>query len=206
LGKAGTQGGNVSILNFDDRINQQPTDVTLAYATRADFQRIFTEDIGSLHLLALLLTADLQKAEQVFVAGLEESIRGNPVFKQWARSWSKRVIIRNAIKLVAPSPAGQENSAPSTCAADAPSEKNAWIAAIMQLPAFERFIFVISVLEGHSESDCASLLGCSMQEMNRARSRALTRIAAAGLKDSSKNSRFSGRRCAGSPKADFAPV
>jgi DNA-directed RNA polymerase specialized sigma24 family protein len=167
----------MSILSFDNGTNRQHN-VASAYATRSDFQRIFTEDMESLHLLALLLTADAATAEQVFVAGLEESVHGNPVFKEWARSWSKRVIIRNAVKLLAPFPSALEDSPAPTCASDAASEKDAWTVAIMQLPAFERFAFVILVLEGHSESDCASLLGCGMREMIRARSRALARIAA----------------------------
>lgn len=175
-----TDGGNMSIFHFDDRRKQQATDRALAYATRADFQKIFTEDMSALHLLALLLTADAAKAEQCFVAGLEESIHGNPVFREWARSWSKRVIIRNAIKLLAPVP-GQAETAVVACAggSTAASEKqDAWTRSIIRLPAFERFVFVILVLEGHSESDCAGLLGCGMQEMIQAKSRALRQVAA----------------------------
>ena len=85
------------------------------YATCKDFQQIFKEDMAGLHLLAYLLTADKTKAEQCFVAGLEDSIHGNLVFKQWARTWSKRAIIQNAIKTVAPAVAQgaavQENAA-----------------------------------------------------------------------------------------------
>jgi hypothetical protein len=178
----------MSILTFDNKTTGQPHDVALAHATRSDFQRIFTEDMGSLHLLALILTADAAKAELVFVAGLQESIHGNPVFKEWARSWSKRVIIRNAIKLLAPCPSAPDGPTLSACPTDAALpdavlEKDSWIATIMRLPAFERFVFIILVLEGHSESDCASLLGCSMQEMIRARSRALEHIAAAHATD-----------------------
>jgi DNA-directed RNA polymerase specialized sigma24 family protein len=191
----------MSIFNFDDRRNRQAADRELAYATRSDFQRIFTEDMGALHLLAMLLTADAAKAEQCFVAGLEESIHGNPVFKEWARSWSKRVIIRNAIKLLSPLPAQAETSDSRPFAGYAPSEKDAWTATIMQLPAFERFVFVILVLEGHSESDCASLLGCSMQEMIRARSQALARVAA--VRGSSV---FQGVTCTGFPlRLTWAP-
>jgi hypothetical protein len=170
-------GGNMSILNFDDRRNRQAADRALEYATRTDFQRIFTEDMSALHLLALLLTADAVKAEQCFVAGLEESIHGNPVFKEWARTWSKRVIIRNAIKLLAPAPGTVETEESGEHAAEVLSEKDAWTSTIIELPAFERFVFVILVLEGHTESDCASLLGCGMQEMIRARSRALAQVA-----------------------------
>lgn len=167
----------MSIFHFDDWPNPQTTDRPLTHASRADFQRIFIEDMSTLHLLSLLLTADTVKAEQCFVSGLEESIHGNPVFKEWARSWSKRVIIRNAIKLMSPAP-GLPATLESSSVTDASSDKDLWTATVLQLPAFERFVFVILVLEGHSESDCASLLGCSMQEMIRARSHALAHVAA----------------------------
>jgi DNA-directed RNA polymerase specialized sigma24 family protein len=149
----------------------------LEYATRNDFEKIFNDDMSALHTLAFLLTADEAKAEQCFVAGLEESIQGNPVFRQWARSWSKRVIIRHAIKVMAPAP-GQANSlSASLPARQAKSERDALLYPILQLPPFERFVFVISVLEGHSASDCASLLGCTLSELTRARSQALTHVA-----------------------------
>ena len=37
----------MSIFNLDHKPNQLSTDRALAYATRADFQRIFTEDMGA---------------------------------------------------------------------------------------------------------------------------------------------------------------
>ena len=58
----------------------QATQVSLngstAYATRLDFCRIFSEEMNSLYLLALLLTADAGKAEQCFVAGIGDSVEG----------------------------------------------------------------------------------------------------------------------------------
>src|SRR5580698_10217757 len=101
--------------NNRDRSNERATE----YATCKDFQQIFTEDMVGLHRLAFLLTADQAKAEQCFVAGLDESIHGNPVFRQWARTWSKRAIIRNAIKMVAPMP-----SRPATAEVAAASLQN----------------------------------------------------------------------------------
>ncbi len=146
------------------------------YATRRDFQEIFIEDMDALHTLAFLLTADQAKAEQCFVAGLEESIEGNPVFRQWARSWSKRVIIRNAIKLIAPTP-GEPSEIPANLfVQETASEKDTWINLVLELPAFERFAFVISVLEGHSLSDCATMLGCTNTQLAQARADALEHI------------------------------
>ena len=63
------------------------------YASSDDFRRVFDEDMNSLYLLSFLLTADREKAEQCFVSGLEDAVEGNPVFKEWARSWARRVII-----------------------------------------------------------------------------------------------------------------
>ena len=68
------------------------------YASSSDFRQIFDEDMKGFYLLAFLLTADRKKAEQCFVSGLEDAVNGNPVFKEWARSWARRAIIRNAVR------------------------------------------------------------------------------------------------------------
>ena len=46
-------------------------------------------------------------------------------------------------------------------------------AVIVSLRAFERFVFVMSVLEGQSDEDCQRLLRCSQQEVMMAREVAL---------------------------------
>src|ERR1051326_5529549 len=98
---------------FSRKQSQLARERATEYATCKDFQQIFKEDMAGLHLLAYLLTADPAKAEQCFVAGLEDSIHGNPVFKQWARTWSKRAIIQNAIKTIAPA-LSRDNMAPGS--------------------------------------------------------------------------------------------
>jgi hypothetical protein len=39
------------------------------------------------------------------------------------------------------------------------------IDALLQLADFDRFVFVMSVLEHYSEHDCALLLGCSVRDI-----------------------------------------
>lgn len=142
------------------RKNKRLHEQAAEFATRADFEKIFTEDMHGLHLLALLLTADEAKAEQAFVAGLEDSIHSNPVFRQWARSWSKRAIIKNAIKLVAPvSAAEAANTSVQPQTGDA--QADALIACVTRLEPLQRFVFVMAVLEGYSTTECAALLACS---------------------------------------------
>ena len=149
---------------------------TTLYATGGDFCRIFKEDMQSLYLLALVLTADPVKAEQCFVAGLDDCTSGNPVFEEWARSWARRVIVKNAIRSLTPDIA-QNNPALATGdlgttklpAGLAGSGLPAELSALLQLPARERFAFVMSFCEGYSDHDCALLLGCTRESLAAAR-------------------------------------
>ncbi len=50
-------------------------------------------------------------------------------------------------------------------------------ARVVALPAFERFVFVMSVLERFSDQDCSILLGCSRQDVALARTQAAEHIA-----------------------------
>ena len=43
---------------------------------------------------------------------------------------------------------------------------------------FERFVFVMAVLEGYSLRECSALLGCPVQDVVTAKSLALQRLAA----------------------------
>lgn len=149
------------------------------YASCKDFQQIFAEDMAGLHQLAFLLTVDHTKAEQCFVAGLDDSIRGNPVFRQWARAWSKRAIIQNAIKMVGPVPSRPGTMTPSSLQ-NGGSGKNAAVhiaSSVASWEPFERFVFVMAVLEGYSPRECSTLLGCQVQDVITAKSLALQRLA-----------------------------
>ncbi len=161
--------------NESQRARERATE----YATCKDFRQIFTEDMAGLHLLAYLLTADMTRAEQCFVAGLDDSIRGNQVFKQWARAWSKRAIIQNAVKIMKPAVgqgvAVEEKSARSEQSAAVP--ENPLIDLVMQWMPFERFVFVMSVLEGYSVRECSALLACRDQDVIAAKSQVLQRLA-----------------------------
>jgi hypothetical protein len=51
------------------------------------------------------------------------------------------------------------------------------IDAVLRLADFDRFVFVMSVLEHYSEHDCALLLRCSVREIWEGRTRALKELA-----------------------------
>ena len=145
------------------------------YASQADFRRVFQEDMNRLYLLSLLLTGERDLAELCFVGGLKMSSKGNPVFKEWATSWARRTIILNAIRMVRPRLGDPQRFSVSPKGAGANVISRPEIANVIALPPFERFVFVMSVLECHTEQECSLLLGCTRREAREARERALRR-------------------------------
>lgn|SRR5208282_1419520 len=151
------------------------------YSTTTDCYRFFAEERKSLYWLAFLLTADDNMAEQCFVGGLGECVDQNHVSAERARSWARRAIVEDAIRMIRPVP---EKSA-NRCFVDAKSPTTVGarnpFAFIVSLRAFERFVFVLSVLEGQSEEDCQSLLRCTREELVMARKSALKHFEEANL-------------------------
>jgi DNA-directed RNA polymerase specialized sigma24 family protein len=152
--------------------NQEPA----LYATRSEFCRIFEKDMNRLFLLSFLLTGNRTVAEQCFVGGLHIAQEGNLVFKEWAESWARRAIILNAIRMIRPRPV-PDGTLPSTESGTVSEfAEQAEIARIVDLPAFERFAFVMSVLERYSDQECSLLLSCTRGDVAEARTRALDRM------------------------------
>jgi DNA-directed RNA polymerase specialized sigma24 family protein len=150
-----------------------------AYATAADFEQIFTEDMSGLYLLSFLLAGDRDKAEECFVAGIGESTKGNPVFKEWARLWVRRSIIQSAIRLIAPrqhSESAMRNFAVARTMDKLPLVLQTEVSAILELAPLERFVFVMSALERYSDHDYSILLGCARRDVTAARARALQQL------------------------------
>ena len=149
------------------------------YATCHDFFKIFDEDMHGLYQLSFLLTGDRQKGERCFVEGMEDCAKGNRVFREWAHTWAKRVIVQNAIRELKPRPSHSDSSGLIPTAF---SHKNGPIEhfdvdAVLRLADFERFVFVLCVLERYREYECALLLGCSASEVREARTEAIQELA-----------------------------
>ena len=152
------------------------------YASHEDFHTIFIEDLKELYQLSFLLTRDPAKAERCLVTGLVDCVSGNKVFREWAHSWAKRAIVQNAIRELTPRPS-QSNSSLSGAKHSNMAQYSrdpgghVEIDAVLQLADFDRFVFVMSVLERYSEHDCALLLGCSAGDVREGRTRALKELA-----------------------------
>jgi DNA-directed RNA polymerase specialized sigma24 family protein len=150
-----------------------------AYATAADFEQLFTDEMSGLYLLSFLLAGDRDKAEECFIAGIGESTKGKRVFKEWARSWARRSVIQSAIRLMVPrqhSESTRRNPAVARDIDKLPLVLQAEVSAIVELAPLERFVFVMSVLERYSDHDCSILLGCVRRDVTAARGRALQQL------------------------------
>ncbi len=145
------------------------------YAKRADFCELFEREMKPLYLLAFLLTANHQDAEKCFAAAVDEALEEPAVFKEWAESWVKRSLIRNAVGIVSPAStrSGGDRDLWNRGQEEAPGDNG--IDAVTQLAPLERFVFVMSILERYSILDCSLMLGCSMRKVVQARMRALHR-------------------------------
>jgi hypothetical protein len=160
------------------------------YATREEFLKIFDQDMNALYQLSFLLTGDHQKAERCFVAGIEDCATESRVFREWARAWAKRVVVKNAIRELNP----RRNDS-SSCSIPTIVSHNRQSSSpighfdmdsVLGLADFERFVFVLCVLERYREHECALLLGCSASEVRDARTRAIEELASNGEMPSSR--------------------
>jgi hypothetical protein len=151
------------------------------YATREDFCKIFYEDLNGLYQLSLLLTGDHRKGERCFVAGIDDCAKENRVFREWARAWAKRVIVKNAVRELNPRRKDSSScSIPTVFSHNRQSSSPIGhfdVDSVLGLADFERFVFVLCVLERYREYECALLLGCSASEVREARTQAIEELA-----------------------------
>jgi hypothetical protein len=148
------------------------------YASNEEFGSAFECERVSLQTLALLLTANSEAAKRCLIRAFRECIASSSVSKEWVLSWARRMVIRNAISLVM-SPGDQSfvntnDAADNGLIAFSPDDSLGAIAtseSILDLPEFDRFVFVICVLERYSIHDCALLLGKTPGEVSEVRNR-----------------------------------
>jgi hypothetical protein len=154
------------------------------FATHEDFIKVFHDDMNGLYQLSILLTGDHEKAEKCFVAGIEDCVKENRVFREWARSWAKRIIVANAIRELKPRPSLLSSSPTATVFSHSDQSSGSGghfdLETVLGLGNFERFVFVMSVLENYSHHECALLLGCSVLEIRRGRIHSLEELASSG--------------------------
>lgn len=137
-------------------------------ARKEEFVNVFRSERMGLKQLAFLLTANAEKADRCLLLALRECTASSSVSRAWVHTWTRRAVIRIAIGLVTGSEGqssietidAEEESVIGLPVED-PSGSRANSMPILDLPEFDRLVFVICVLERYSVHDCALLLGRS---------------------------------------------
>jgi hypothetical protein len=147
------------------------------------------EFIEGMCLLSFLLTADRETAETCFSSALQDYLEAQGGFMDWAKQEGRQAVIRNAVQMMRPAPKPGFGWPFHTTARPLVSAAYQPFTAITSLSTFERFVFVLSALEGFSEEECAALLQCTFQEVARGREVA-ERVFAAEDRDSDMTSEW----------------
>ena len=155
-----------------DGINVNTND----YARHEDFCAIFRNHLDRLYLLALILVGDELIAEKCFLAAFDSCAEESRVFRDSALSWSRRSVIKNAIRIVLPASGNSSHQCLVGKRNSLDLDKNGPLECVQDLLPFDRFVFVMSVLERYSDRECALLLGCSFTDILPVRIRALQQI------------------------------
>jgi len=149
--------------------------VATGYTAHADVCRTFEQDMKSLYLLSLLLTAGRHSAEQCFVSSLSDCLDMRHVFREWTDSWTRRIVLQNAIRILSPAVNNADGSLqPRLSPLD--SDLDPTLQAVLRLDTFERFVFVMTVLEGYSDHECCLLLGSSRRDVVAAKAKAMEHL------------------------------
>ena len=151
-----------------------------SYATDADFQELFTREMTDFFQLSLQLTAETNKAERCLTLAINDCFCTNTIIKGFARTWARRTVIRIAIEEVL----GINNDLARDVEFESHLQPSRYrlgdlreSLSVLELPKFDRLVFVICVLERLSILDCALLLRKSPKDVNNAIVRATNQIA-----------------------------
>jgi hypothetical protein len=111
---------------------------------------------------------------------------------------AKRVIAENAIRDLNPQRKHSSSSSVSTISSHKQQVSGAAgyfdVEAVLGLADFERFIFVLWVLEHYRDRECALLLNCSAREVGEARARAIAELASTTVRSLASSLLRSDRR------------
>ncbi|WP_041855895.1 sigma-70 family RNA polymerase sigma factor [Candidatus Korobacter versatilis] len=150
------------------------------YASCVEFQQVFLKNLDSIFQLCVLLMGNDQNAEQYLLDAFDDCVLAQQVFRDWALAWAKHTVIENAIRTLKSRPKNAEllrvPEQPSIEDSDTVEAPQANALAIMALRDFERIVLVMSVFERYSDRHCALLLGCSVERIRAARTRALVQL------------------------------
>lgn len=146
------------------------------YATHSDFCAAFREQLDRLFLLALLLSGDELTAEKCLLTAFDTCVDGSLVFRESTASCSRRSVIKTAIRFTLRASSDSSHSDLVGNRTELDLNHDASLKRVQELSPFDRFVFVMSVLERYSDRECSLLLDCAIGDILPARIRAFQQI------------------------------
>lgn len=143
-----------------------------------ELRKLYLHQPDNLYLLSLLLTADKDKAETCIfsVSAIEDFGSANPLFRTWARASAGLAVIKNAIRMIIRSPDCERRDSNALNSEIQGRAFHPAFEGVLKLSDFERFAVVLSVFERYSDQGCSELPGCSAEDLQTARTRALEKL------------------------------
>lgn len=150
----------------------------------AEFADSWLDEVIKLYLLSFLLTADKVLADQCLSGAMDDYVDSSgAVASDWARAQGRTGVIRRAVQLVRPRPKSAHSWSHVHGVRPLLSKAHQPLSAITSLGSFERFVFVLTALEGYSTEECASLLGCDIAAVECGRDLAARLTSAFEIRD-----------------------
>ena len=128
----------------------------------------FTTCAAKSYWIALVLTGDEKKASRIVASGVHEIADSGTVFGEWMCAWGIGVVIKACVALRTDELMKEKSSGEYWRAKaaegstvelqQAPLSTEGLRRALLLLPLFPRFVYVLRVLEGYSLSYVASIL------------------------------------------------
>ena len=128
----------------------------------------FTTCAAKSYWIALVLTGDEKKASRIVASGIHEIADSGTVFGEWMCAWRIGVVIKACVALRADELRKEGGSGenwrakaaegPTIELRQAPLSTERLRRALLLLPLFPRFVYVLRVLEGYSLSYVTSIL------------------------------------------------
>jgi len=127
---------------------------------------MWLDEMAELYLLAFMLTADKVTAEQCVLDAVDEYLISSELsLIDWVKSRARHAVIKCAVQRATPkAKAVYTWSVPGGTRASISSSHQPF-AVITALSAFERFVYVLTMLEGYEVDECADVLKCLPAEV-----------------------------------------
>ena len=150
--------------------------------------RTFANKRSELLWLAFLLTGDREMSVEAVVDAMDLSDAGNPFFRNWMISWSRKLVIAKALSAVEPQMAASvRHTRGRRCARRSDTPDRSWSLnrdtdkvqlerALLAIDLFPRCAVLLTVFEKVSIDDAAALLNADRESLKTAKAIGLAEL------------------------------